>query len=508
MKKFLFFGVLFSIILAFSLNVNSFDADLWARLIAGMGVVDGGQVLKQDIFSYTPVHEWIDHEWGAGVIFYLCLKLFGGYGLIVLQALLIFGIFFFVSKIVKMKSEHPYNILFYMFALVSVLPVLNNPVRCHLFSFLFFTIFIYILEKVRLGNKKLICILPFITLLWGNIHGGVVSGVGLLLIYALGEALNKKSFKEYIFAFLASSMMLFINPWGYKYVIFLIKANTMQRPYIVEWFGIFSHLYINKYLLFKTFMFSTVLAEIVLFIKQAKMSTIKLYDSIDKTKFILLAATLYLSIAHLKLIPLFTICACCFVYEDIMKLFKNVKLPKHTEKCVYSAIIVLVIFSFISKEYSLPVGFDKYPVKEIEFIKLNNLSGNLLTNFGYGSYAAYKLYPQNKIYMDGRYEEVYPDFMLPILKDFFLNIDPDKVLINYAPDVMIIEKKYPIYNKLMLSKDWMDIYSGKMFTVFVPKNKQNKKKRYIEPSGDMRYYKNNLFTTDINIKLLYNNKHE
>lgn len=500
MQKFLFYSALFLLILVFSMNAGSFDADLWARLIAGMGVVDGRHVLTQDFLSYTAVHTWFDHEWGAGVIFYFFLKYFGAYSLIVLQAIMIFAIFYIISKIVELKSQKPYNIMFYLLSIMSVLPTLNNPIRCHLFSFLFFTLFIYVLEKVRLGNKKLLIIIPFITLIWGNIHGGVVSGIGLLLIYAIGELLNKKSFKEYIITFFVSTFTLFINPWGYEYVKFLLMANTMKRPYIVEWHGIFSRFFIYKYLIFKAFMLTTVTAEIILFIKNAKNSFSETYKNMDKTKILLLLTTLYLGIIHLKLIPFFAICATCFIYNDFYELIKNIKLPQWKDKCIYAIIFIFTALTFLTKDFSLPIGFDKYPVKEVEFIKINKLSGNILTNFGFGSYAAYKLYPQNKIYMDGRYEEVYYDYMVPILKEFFLNTNPQLIFTGFKPDIMIIEHDYPIYKALAKSKDWKEIYTGKFFSVFIESDK-NKNNKYIQPTDNMDYYKNSLFTTDINFKL-------
>ena len=53
-KALLFYITLFLLILAFTVTAGHFDYDLWARLIAGMGVVDGGHVLTQDFLSYTP----------------------------------------------------------------------------------------------------------------------------------------------------------------------------------------------------------------------------------------------------------------------------------------------------------------------------------------------------------------------------------------------------------------------------------------------------------------------
>ena len=213
-KGILFYITLFLLILAFSTTANNFDFDLWARLIAGMGVVEGGHVLTSDFLSYTPVHTWWDHEWGSGVIFYTVLKFFGAYSLIILQAILLFLIFFTASKIVKIRTSiQPYNILFYFFALMAVMDNLNNPVRCHMFSFLLFTIFIYILEKVRNGSNKLLYLIPFLVIFWNNVHGGVVSGLGLLVMYALGEFLNKKLFKQYLLTLAVSLHVLFINPW-------------------------------------------------------------------------------------------------------------------------------------------------------------------------------------------------------------------------------------------------------------------------------------------------------
>lgn len=500
-KALLFYITLFLLILAFSMTSTYFDFDLWARLIAGMGVIDGGHVLTEDFLSYTPVHTWWDHEWGSGVIFYVFLKFFGPFSLIILQAIMLFLIFFTASKVLKLKiKETPYNILFYFFTLMAVMENLNTPIRCHMFSFLFFTIFIYILEKVRQGNNKLLFIIPFITILWNNIHGGVVSGLGLIGMYALGEFLNKKSYLKYIITLIISLLSLIINPWGYKYIKFLFMANTMQRPYIIEWWGLFSKFYLFKQIKFKLFMFASVIIETISTYKNIKLEGIKAwYEKADKVKYIVLLSTLYLAISHVKLLPFFAIATICFVYEDFYNLIKNIKFPQWKEKIVYAFILGISIFTFLIKDFSIPVDLNIYPVKEVEFIKLNNLKGNILSNFGYGSYISYKLYPNNLIYMDGRYEEVYYDYMVPVLKEFFLAYPNWKqLLIYFPPDIMILEKSYPIYKIISESKDWQNAYESEVFGVFV--SNKIAKKNYIRPTDDINYYKNTLFSTGIKFK--------
>lgn len=496
-KNFIFYIALFLLICSIAMSVSYMDFDLWARLIAGMGVVDGGHVLTQDFLSYTPVHTWWDHEWGAGVIFYSVMKIFGPYSLIIMQAVMYFLILFTASKVIKLRGcKNPYNILFYFFAFMAMSHNIDGPIRCHMFSFLLFTVFIYLLEIVRRGNNKPLYFIPFIVLVWNNIHGGVVSGLGLLAMYALGEYLNGKSFAKYIYSLLASLAVLLINPWGIEYVKFLLMANTMKRPDIVEWWSIFHQYHMFKHIKFKLFMFAILIIEFVYPIKKLKSNW---YKNADKVKYIVLLSTLYLAISHVKLMPFFVIASLCFVYEDFYSLIQDVKFPKWKDKAVYLFIILLSLFSFTVKDFSLPLGMNYYPVKEVEFIRKNNIEGKILTNFNVGSYVSYKLYPHNLIFMDGRYEEVYYDYMVPLLKQFFLvNSEWDTVLKYFPPDVMILEKNYPVYEVIKNSKEWTLVYEGDIFGVFLPQAKANR--NFVKPSDDLDYYKNTLFTTDINFK--------
>ena len=101
--------------------------------------------------------------------------------------------------------------------------------------------------------------------------------------------------------------------------------------------------------------------------------------------------------------------------------------------------------------------------------------------------------------MDGRYEEVYYDYMVPVLKEFFLAYPNWKQLLTYfPPDIMILEKAYPIYEVINNSNDWQKAYEGELFGVFV--SNKIAQKDYIKPTDDINYYKNTLFSTGIKFK--------
>ena len=499
-KSIVFYATLFLVIFEICSNALHYDFDLWARLIAGMGVIDGGGVLKSDFLSYTPVHTWYDHEWGSGVIFYTFLKYFGPYSLIILEWLLYSSIFFIISKIIKLRTgKNAYNIIFYIFPIIALAENFNSPVRCHLFTFLLFSVFIYILELSRKNINKPLYLIPPLIILWNNLHGGVVSGLGLIFIYTVGELLNKKSFKKYIITLTVSIPMLLINPWGYDYIKFLLMANTMPRPDVAEWWGIFSKIHLFRLIPFKLFMFAIIVIETIQIVKLPAKNLKELYSKIDKTKYILLLITLYLAITKVKLLPFFVITGTIFGYEDFYTLINKFKLPAWKNKILYLVLILMTTFSLVIKNISVPLNMEAYPVKEIEFVKINNIKGKLLINFGLGSYAAYKLYPNNLIFMDGRYEEVYYEGMVPLLKKFYLVLPYwQEILDKFPPDVMIIENEYPIFQVLKKSDSWSNIYEGKRFGVFV--RKENVRKDYKIPSDDIKYYKDTLFGTDIKFK--------
>lgn len=504
MRPVIFYITFFLFVLTFSLTASGYDYDFWARLIAGMGFVQSGHVLKQDFLSYTPTHTWFDHEWGSGVVFYLTQHFFSSAGILILQALLIFLIFFLITKIVELrgvKTTNAYNFLFYFFTFSAMGQTLNEPIRCQMFTFLFFTLFIYILELARKGCNRPLFALPFIMIVWNNLHGGCVSGIGLICIYIVGELLNKKSVRKYIYALIPTVLVLPINPWGLGYLEFLFKATTMKRPDVLEWISPFSSYFAMKFLKFKFFALFLLLSEFGLVVKQIISKT---FD-FDKTKFLVIAVTLFLAGQHAKMIPLFVITACCFLYDDFYTVFnaltKNFfnKIAKTKDIIIYGLIFLFALANLRPRAFEPILKWDKYPIRAIEFVKINNLKGNLLIDFGQGSYASYKLYPQNKIFMDGRYEEVYFDYMVPILKNFYLVNDGwDELLRRFPPDVMIIETFYPVYDVLQKSQDWKLVFIDKKFGVFV---KKESVKPYKIPSNNLNHYKRTLFDTNINFVL-------
>ncbi len=485
------------------------DNDLWARLIAGKHIVETLSVLKNDFLSYTPTHNWYDHEWGASVFMYLALKYFSDAGLIFLKGILCALTVFITIKTVQIrKPENPYNIIYFVLMFIAACNSLGLITRCLLFTSLFFALFLYILEKVRFGKVKLLFLLPLIMLFWCNIHGGCIAGLGLIALYIIGEFLNKKPVKYYIYALMGCIAVLFVNPYGIEYVKFLFFAALMDRSMILEWQPSFADFNAFNYLYYKFYLFLMLFIVLIYGIRERIT-----YQKLDKTKYLVILTMLILSILKVRHQAFFIFTAgallfdeFCYVKNLLNEYFlKTIKINNNKINSLYNIFKNIIIYSVLIlfslnllffKSKQIRITESAYPRFAIEFIKINNLKGNLFVNFNWGSYAAYKLYPQNLIVMDGRYEEVYYPELLEDMKNFYmLKNDWDKIIKKYKTDILILENNYPVYEKIKNDPNWYLVFENNLSGVFVPKD--SVKKEYYYPIPDDNYYNETKFETDI-----------
>lgn len=286
----------------------------------------------------------------------------------------------------------------------------------------------------------------------------------------------------------------------------------MDRYYISEWASPFHLNYITEYIRAKVYLFVMFFVVILWHIKN-KLS----YSKMDKTRIIIFLAMTYLAVTHIRHLSFYIIAVGTLFYDEFYELFNSLisklgKLLKIDTESAKSLVLLkeisVYLLIFIS---SLPLLLDankqvritesRYPRYAIEFIDINKLHGNLFINFDWGSYAAYKLYPNNLIVMDGRYEEVYDPALLLQLKDFHLvKNDWYKIIRDYKTDVMLLEKKYPVFNEILKMKEWTLVFENELSGVFVPTN--TVKKEYLLPIPLDDFYNKNLFNTKIKYKEL------
>jgi hypothetical protein len=507
--------------------INAADFDMWARLAVGSIVFQTGHVLKTDIFSYADVKSlWVDHEWGTGVLFYTLAHFFGDMGLFALKFLLIFSIFLLIAKIIKLSDKN-INLDPMMLILLglSTFPSLIATVRSQLFTYLFFTLWIYLLEKIKRGENKLLWLFPLTMLLWVNLHGGFLAGFGLIAVYIAGDLISKKSIVKYLKILAFTLPVTLINPYGFAFWQYILQAVSMNRPHIFEWqhfnifgpiitfYGVPAHLFIGFEILFILTVFSLIYS-----IKN------KIYQG--PHKLVLLFITLILGLSHQRHIIFFVLTSFSLFYVyhiNIIRHFTAIVSDKFGKNFIINiiktknALVVLLIMFILSspmlynfKILSIPY---LYPVGAIEFIVQNDLKGNVFVPYRWGSYALWKLYPQCLVSVDGRYEEVYPDKVFDMAADFSGDIDPDwrlykdisspaknwmEFISTYHTDIIILPK-IPI-NELKIKelKDWKVVYEDYLTYVLLSKKMQDK--LYVLPNSSNQVYWHENLGKHVNLK--------
>lgn len=498
------------------------DYDFFARLIVGKTFFQTGEVLKYDFQSYAPTHPWYDHEWGASLVFYFVQSHFGDIGLQVLKALCVFVALFFFVLIIKLRrkvffpnKEFPiFNFLFF-FILLQPLMNLVFSLRCHHFTFVFFAIWLYVLEKARLEkNYRILWVLPLLMMIWSNTHGGCFMALGVTGLYIIGEFISKKPFAPYIYTLLASFGIMAINPYGLEYVKFLIDATTMARVNIIEWQPPFGKYMIFKLIKFKIILLGFMGLSLYRFIKTYKNTQLdgflnkikEVWKNIDKTKALLVFVMFLLTMKSMRFITYFIFVIIPFCYDDFYAIFSKQLKPLHNkikEIIIFSLMVAAFLLNVIARDFKYSNFHNIFPLTEIEYLIENDVRGNVFVPFEIGSYSAYKLYPNNFILHDGRYEEVYD----PKINDFYAKIISlgavgwKDVFDSIHHDAVITYKNYAFYENLKVHPDYYSIMESDTFALFLRKEVYHRIKSPVRvPTDKPEFYQKTLWNNNINWK--------
>lgn len=502
---FLFYLTLFLFLAIFGAIDTQIDYDFWARLIVGKSFFQTGTLFNQDFYSYGTTHEFIDHEWGSSLIFYLLQSNFGDVGLYFFKTIMLFLVFFVITKIIKLeKPDSRLHFLFFFFAIQTISILIFGTIRCHIFSFFFFVFYLYILKYIKITkNYRLFWCFPVLNIVWANLHGGFTLGIVLIAIFALGEFLNNRKDKYWklcLCAFIASCFTTLINPYGIKYIIFIFEAFTLKREFIMEWHSVFLRDFARAHhIKYIVYFAAAQLFFLFALLKNIKQNGFKkFYSNIDKTKYLMIIFVSLIALKAIRCHTFFIFTLLAFCYNDFYNIF-NKQLPVVLDKIKAHLLLYLIFISCFSRVYNF--GFlntlkeINYPIYAIEFLQANKIYGNTICDFHIGSYLAYKLYPNNYVFMDGRYEEVYDVNLINDLGKIFLSLNYKALLNKYHTDIIIIDNKYGLKNTLSKNKKWFKAWEDANFTLYL--SEKFKGRKFIEPIKDKNYYYKSKYDTSI-----------
>jgi hypothetical protein len=468
-------ALLFVIFMLFCLSSTAADPDLWGYLAFGRLFWGQGPFPYEDVFAYVPtLKPWVYHEWLTGVVFYPLYRTLGGPGLQVLKfalALAAVGAVYLTAR--RRGADFWPTLLLLVFALSS-LRLGYSPVRAQVFTYFGFALFLYLLEDARLSGRwgKLWLLAP-IQIVWCNLHGGFLAGLGLIFLYALGEALSRRPYRPYLFWFLVAGLATLINPYGVTYWTYLVQAVAMPRPEITEWVSILQG-YQKGFLGGYQFSYFLALAAVaVLLAVWARWREV--------TPALVLLFTFYLAVRHSRHQIFFTLAFGAYLpllltgYFRTLAARPGVMAAGHRLGRTIPALALLLFICLFAYRLAArdplklavspePVQTSQpppyYPVGAVDYLQARRLGTKLLVHFDWGEYCLWRLYPQCLVAIDGRYETVYPRALHQEYFDFLMGRKNWRnFLAHYPPDLILIGMGSRIYRLLSADPRWRQVYA-------------------------------------------------
>jgi hypothetical protein len=109
--------------------------------------------------------------------------------------------------------------------------------------------------------------------------------------------------------------------------------------------------------------------------------------------------------------------------------------------------------------FSILTPSPHFPIGAINWIKTNNIQGNILPNFDWGEFIIWTCYPNCRVAMDGRYETVYKEEVHKEYFDFLIGRNNwRKFLIQYPHDMVLIKTNSKTYWLMLKEPLWQVTY--------------------------------------------------
>lgn len=445
------------------------DPDLWGHLRFGQAILASGHFPATDIYSYTAAGaRWTDHEWLCEVIMAFVYNHLGIIGLKLWKLLCVGATIAFMAAGMAETGASPsaqFNIM--TIAAVALMPQMQF--RPQIFTFALFAALLALLARdLYRGRAPLWLVIPMIAL-WANLHGGFIIGAATLAAYA---GMTVISDPRGIAAGLARGLRLggltlaalaatLVNPYGVGMWRAVINAlrNPMTRVAVNDWRPL-------GYVVMRQWRENHASAVFFLCgigLIAATVIVVALTPRAGDLPLAAIAAIMCVAaIVAVRNLPLAIIACAAPLARHAAALGgkRHVAAPSRSEvnPWIIGAVALLsVLFTGIMSDR---IQADMaYPAGAVRFMRQNSLRGNILNDFGWGEYLIWHLAPGSKVFIDGRYDTVYPYSLI----DEYIALSSNragaqKVIGGWPHDFVLIQPTAFPYPLMMKNSGWKLIY--------------------------------------------------
>jgi len=500
--------ILFVAIFAMASRVQV-DTDTWWHLASGRWMADHGQILKHDPFSHTMLGKpRIQHGWLVQLVLHGLYTVLGHTGLVLGVALVVTLTFAFVFPL---GGGSPY-----LRAFTTVLAAITSAVvwvaRPQIVSFLLAAVFAYLLDCYKRRGRAPLWLLPLLTALWVNCHGGFITAFILMGGYIAGEGLNRligwraenegtlstRQIRTLVLVALICLAVVVVNPQTYRMYTYPFQTVSIGvlRDFIQEWrspdfHGLHLHPFIWMLLLTLAAMGLSGrradLTDVGLVAGLAYMSllagrNIALFALIDGPVLARYGAPALsrLAGALASVLSPSTVPLVLWPRDKGLRtgLSKNARArarPPLSPRLallnwallglVAAAALVKVAMPLLPTEREKEMA-DFLPVEAVRFIQQEGLPGTMFNSYNWGGYLIWTLHPDYLVFVDGR-TDLYDDpFLRNYLDVVLIRKSWREVLARYGVRFILIERDSVLARFLAEDGGWQQHYADDLAIVF------------------------------------------
>jgi hypothetical protein len=446
------------------------DPDMWWHMKMGQIIWTTHIIPTTDLFSWTTNHHaWIPHEWLSQVLIYGAYRAGGYSGLMVWLCFLTSALLIAGYRLCWLYSGNA-KVAFLGALTIWLFATTGFSIRPQMIGYLLLVVELLLLHLGRTRSPRWFLGLIPLFAVWVNCHGSFFLGLIVEGIYLFSSFFSfrtgsltspywdQKRRWILMLALALSIAALFLNPVGLRQILYpldtllhqpigLSSVNEWQPLRLGDARGI-------------ALMGVAACVFLIVLVRKAELLWHEL---------LMLALGTWLAVSHQRMLFIFGILAGPILARLLSSSWEGYD-PERDHPLLNTAFIaasLLIVFLAFPGHKNLAEQVEEgNPVKAVEFIEANHLTGRMLNDYVYGGYLIWAA-PKQPVFVDGR-ADVFE--ATGVLDEFgrwaTLQSDPETLLDKYGVDFCLLTRQSPMAHVMPLLHDWKLIYSDNMSVIF------------------------------------------
>ncbi len=454
--------------------------DIWWHLATGRLIVDTRTIPDSDPFTWTRHGQpWITHEWGWEVPMYLLYARWGHGGLMILRTAVAVGACALLAWLCLRRGAGPLATMAVgALAIFAARPLFND--RPQVATILFFVAMLCLIEMAERGRERWLLATPLLMIPWVNVHGGFIFGPALLGLYGaccfvrwVGQYRADQPLRPAP-AILAGAVVLtlagcLVNPNG-------VAGATYPLDYIYgphAWHKTWITEYESPDFSNPIFLYLGLLIVATATIFAVSQRRARLWDVV------LTAAFLFMTLKWQRNVALFAFAVAPALAMHLSHVLDDLGLarpgrdPARREPSVlFAAIIaVLAVLASTAAPSALRRASDAFstdmPVQCVHYLERTGIDGRMFNTYRWGGYLIWHLWPQQRVFIDGRADVAGRPLVEDWQKLHKLQDGWEEVLERYQIDWAVLSVRSPLCRALDLDPNWRRAFEEPTGRVYV-----------------------------------------